>query len=151
MTGGQQDPTSGLVFPNDMTCSRSAHYTILTEHHLLDAISSTDFDNELHDLWVPISAISANDKGAVLCSFRYGLEDAGDEGLGVVWLLENLDLLPEARTIHNRLSGHESSTWWVEEVELWGFSPDLRAGLLAFERLELDFFDAHIDRRWRRR
>ena len=94
MTGSQQNATSSFVFPDDMTCSWCAHDTILTEQQLLDAVCRTDLCDQLHDLWVVVSAIAANDEEAAICAFGYRFEDACDEGLGVVWLLENLDLLP---------------------------------------------------------
>lgn len=80
-----------------MTSCRRAHDAILAKEKLLHAICSPNLDDELHDLWIVVSAIAANDEVAAICTFRNGEETAGDKGLGVVWLLENLDLLAQPR------------------------------------------------------
>jgi hypothetical protein len=80
------------------------HNAILTDQELLDTVSGTNLCNHLSDLWVPVAAITADDKVRVLDTFGDGEEDGGDEGLAVVILLEDLDLLAEARTV-------EEYTW----------------------------------------
>jgi hypothetical protein len=97
VTGGEQDTTSGLPDPDNMAGSRSAENTILADQQLLHAIGSTDLCDLLGDLGVPVTAISSNDEEGTLRALRDRLEDADDEGLGVVLLLENLDLLAKTR------------------------------------------------------
>jgi hypothetical protein len=99
MTGSKQDSTSCLSLPDDVTSSGCAHDTVLTEQQLLDTICSTNLCNELHDLWVVVTAISSNDKEAVLDTFWDREKDGGNKGLRVVLLLEHLDLLAKTRTV----------------------------------------------------
>ena len=70
---------------------------MLSNQELLDAIRSTDLRNQLHDLWVPVSAVTANHQKATFDTFRNREEDASDERLAVVRLLENDDLFPQTR------------------------------------------------------
>jgi len=74
-----------------------AEDTVLTDQELLDAVGGTNLCDHLGDLWVPVSAISTDDEEGVLDALRDREQDAGDESLRVVLLLENLDLLAEAR------------------------------------------------------
>lgn len=82
-----------------MTGSRRAHDAILTDQELLDAIGSTNLGNDLSNLWVPEATITANDEERALDTLGDRLEDAGDKGLGVVLLLEDLDLLAQTRAV----------------------------------------------------
>jgi hypothetical protein len=81
-----------------------AENAALADDELADAVGSGDLGDELGDLRVPVTAISANDKSAILDTFGDGQEDAGDEGLAVVWLLEDLDFLAQARPGYVSLS-----------------------------------------------
>ena len=96
VAGGQEDAAGGFADADDMAGSRCAKNAILSDDQLLDAICSTDLCNQLHNLWVPISSITTNDKESTFYTFGYGQEDRGNEGLAVVRLLEDGDLLSKA-------------------------------------------------------
>ena len=96
MTGREQDTTRSLALPDDMTRSRCTQYTILPNQQLLHSICSTDFGNQLHDLGVVVASISSNDQEAALNAFGNGEEDACDERLAIVKLLEDGDLLSKS-------------------------------------------------------
>ena len=98
MASSKQNTTSCLAYPDDVTGSWSTEDAVLADQELLDTIRSTDLGDELSDFWVPVAAISTDDKERSFSTLGNGLQDAGDEGLGVVLLLEDLDLLAEART-----------------------------------------------------
>ena len=93
-----------------MTGGRSAHDAILAEYQPFHTICGTNLDNELHDLWVPVAAIAANDQKASIDTLWNGEEDAGDEGFTVIGLLEDLDLLSKARTRVQLIDAH-CGTW----------------------------------------
>ena len=97
VTGGEQDTTGSLPDPDDMASSRCAEDTILADQELLDAVGSTDLCDLLSNLGVPVTTISSNDEECTLRAFRDRLEDADDKRLGVILLLENLDLLAKTR------------------------------------------------------
>jgi len=82
-----------------MTGGRRAHDTVLSKQQLVDTVGSTDLCDQLHDLGVPVAPISSDNKVAVLDTFWDGKENAGDECLGVVILLEDLDLLAKPRAV----------------------------------------------------
>jgi hypothetical protein len=58
----------------------------------------------LHDFWVPVAAIATDDEKGAIGAFRNGEEDGGDEVLGVVGLLEDLDLFAEAGAMKELLA-----------------------------------------------
>jgi len=97
VTGGEQDTASGLPDPDNMTGSGCAEDTVLANQQLLHAVGSTDLCDLLGDLGVPVTSVSSNDEEGTLRALRNRLEDANDEGLGVVLLLEDLDLLAKTR------------------------------------------------------
>jgi len=99
VTGCEEDTTSCLAFPDQMTGGRRAHDTVLSKQQLLDTVGSTDLCDQLHDLGVPVAPISSDNKVAVLDTFWDGKKNAGDECLGVVILLEDLDLLAKPRAV----------------------------------------------------
>lgn len=98
MTSGEEDTASGLPYPDDVAGSRSTEDTVLTDQQLLNAICCTDLGDLLGDLRVPETTVTTNDEESALSALRNRLEDAGDERFGVVFLLENLDLLTKTRT-----------------------------------------------------
>lgn len=79
-----------------MACGRSAQNPVFPDKQLLNAIGSTDLSNQLHCFRVVVAPITSDDEGGAFCTFRDGEEDAGYEGLGVVWFLECCDFLAEA-------------------------------------------------------
>lgn len=95
VTGGQKDTTCGSLFPNDMASCRCREDTILADQQLLNAICGTDFGYQLNNFGIVEASISTNDQKASLNALGYGEEDAGDKGLAVMGLLEDLDLLPK--------------------------------------------------------
>ena len=97
MTGCEEDAASGLSYTNDMTGGGGAKNAIVTDQKLLNSIRGSDLCDELHNFRVPVSAITTNNQERVFNSFGNGEEDGGDEGLAVVILLENLDLLAKSR------------------------------------------------------
>jgi hypothetical protein len=97
VAGSQEDATSGFALPNDMASCRSAQNTVLSDQELLDAIRSTDLRNQLHDLGVPVSAITANHQEAAFDAFRDREKDTRDKRLAVMRLLENNNLFPQTR------------------------------------------------------
>jgi hypothetical protein len=68
---------------------RGGHYAVLADQELLDAVCGTDLCNDLGDLGVVVAAITFGD----------GVEDGGNEVLGVVGLLEDLDLLAKTGAV----------------------------------------------------
>ena len=97
VTGGEQDTTSSLPDPDDMAGSRSTKNTILTDQQLLDTVGCADFGDLLCDLRVPVTTVTTNNEESTLNALRNRLENAGDERLGVVLLLKDLDFLTETR------------------------------------------------------
>ena len=94
MTSSQQDTTSSIAFPDNMRSCRSAQDTILTDQELLDTICRSNFGNQLHNFWVPVSSITSDDQEAVLDTLGDGKKNTGDEGFTVMRLLEDDDLFP---------------------------------------------------------
>lgn len=78
-----------------MASRRCGEDAILPDQELLDPVCGTDLSYQLDHFWVVEASISSNDQEASRNALRYGEEDAGDEGLAVVGLLEDLDLLPK--------------------------------------------------------
>lgn len=94
--------------------------------------------------------------GHTLNTLRNGEEDAGDEGLAVVRLLEDLDLLPKTRTgmqIVELACRPTAEAQWSSCMQKGrkigakrgGCYHHLRAGLLVLEGLELDGLDVCHD------
>jgi hypothetical protein len=99
VASSQQDTTSGLAYADDVASSWCAEDAILADQQLLDTVGGTDLGDQLSDFGVPVTAITTNDEGGALNAFGDGQQDAGNESLRVVVLLENLDLLAQARTV----------------------------------------------------
>jgi hypothetical protein len=99
VAGRQQDAAGSFPYPNDVAGCGCAEDAILTDKQLLDTVGGTNLGNQLSNLGVPVAAITANDEDGAVDALRNGLEDAGDEGFRVVVLLEDLDLLTQARTV----------------------------------------------------
>lgn len=123
VTGRQEDATSSLALADEVTGGRCGQDAILADQELLHAICRTDLGNQLDNFGVPIPPIAADDKkgtfitpvsdsvlhsvtaeyltrrlmALTFSAFRDGEQDARDERLAVVWLLENCDLLAQAR------------------------------------------------------
>lgn len=95
VTGCEKDTAGGFHLANDVARCGCTHDAILTEDKLLDTVCRTDLNDQLHDLGIPVSAISTNDQEAAVDSLWNGEQDAGDEGFAVVFTLEGLDLLAE--------------------------------------------------------
>lgn len=93
MTSGQQNTTSSFSKADDVRGSWCAEDAIVSDDELLYSICSSDLCNDLCDLWVPESAITTNNQCAALDAFGNGEKSCSDKGLGVVRLLEDLDLL----------------------------------------------------------
>lgn len=83
-----------------MAGSGGAENAVLTDQQLLDTVCCTDFGDQLCHLGVPVTAVTTDDEESTLGTLWDRLEDAGDERLGVVLLLEDLDLLTKTRTVH---------------------------------------------------
>ena len=93
MGSGKKDTTSCLALADNVGGGWSTEDTVLADEKLLDTVCGTNLSNQLNDLWVPVTTITTNNQEAVLDTFWNGKEDRGNEGLRVVRLLENHDLL----------------------------------------------------------
>jgi hypothetical protein len=98
VAGCQQNTAGSLSLANDVTGCRSAQNTVLADQKLLDSICCTDLRDLLHNLRVIEAAITTDDEERALDTLGDGEENGGDEGLAVVWLLEDLDLLTKTRS-----------------------------------------------------
>lgn len=129
MTGSQQDTTSSLAHANQVTSRRSAENAILADQQLLDAVGRADLGNLGDHLAVVVATITTNDQESILGTLGNRQENTGDEGLGVVGLLEDLDLLAKTRTggaiskaiegkitINTYVPGFWSVKGWMETV-----------------------------------
>ena len=101
MTGGQQDTTGRLAHANQIAGRGGTHDTILADQQLLDTIGGGDLGDLVDHLIVVVTAITTNDEERALDTLRNGQENTRNEGFGVVGLLEDLDLLAEARTVRS--------------------------------------------------
>lgn len=93
MAGSEQNASSSLSLSNDMTRGRCTQDAILSNQKFLHTIRSPDSRNQLYGLRVIKSPIPSDNQKATLDSLGDRQEDAGDEGLGVIWLLEDGDFL----------------------------------------------------------
>jgi hypothetical protein len=113
VAGSQDDAARSLAFPYDMACRRRRKQAMLSNQQLLDTIRTSDFRNQLRDFRVPEPSVAANDKegtcrparsergfaakrcgiGLAFCALGDREQDACDESLAVVRLLEDGDLL----------------------------------------------------------
>lgn len=69
MAGGQKNTASRLPLSYDVAGGGRAEYTVLANKQLLDPVRSADLGNQLDDLWVVVTSISANDKKTAICAF----------------------------------------------------------------------------------
>ena len=99
MTGSQEDTTGSLTLADEVASSGGTEDAVLADQQLLDTIGSTDLSDLLDDLSVVVTTITTNDEESSLSTLGDGEDDAGDEGLGVVGLLEDLDLLTKTRAV----------------------------------------------------
>jgi hypothetical protein len=131
VAGRQQDTTGSFPYPNDVAGCGCAEDAILTDQQLLDTVGGTNLGDQLSDLWVPVTPVTANDENRAVNTLRDGLENAGDEGFRVVVLLEDPDLLTQTRTVEEQISTVRAGELrdgmvelqWVPrlpQVELWG-------------------------------
>jgi hypothetical protein len=105
VTGGQENTTSCLSHTDQVAGRRSTHDTILADQQLLDTVGGTDLGDLGDHLRVVKTTITTNDQEGVLNALGNGQENAGDKGLGVVGLLEDLDLLAKTRAAEDVISG----------------------------------------------
>lgn len=98
VTGSQQNTTRRLAHTNQVASGRCTHDAVLADQQLLDAIGGGDLGNLVDHYIVVETTITTNDEERVLDTLGNGQENTGDEGFGVVGLLEDLDLLAETRT-----------------------------------------------------
>ena len=80
MAGSEQNASGSLHLANDMAGSWRTKDAVLPIYQLLDAISSANLRNQLHDLWVIVASITADDKEGTVNTFGDGEEDGGNEG-----------------------------------------------------------------------
>ena len=91
MAGSQQDASSRLVLPNDMTGSRSGKDAVLANNKLLDAIAGREADDGFHGWNAKVTTIAADDERRACWSTWDGGEDGLHKVLGVVRLREDFD------------------------------------------------------------
>ena len=96
MASRKEDPAGCLSLADDMTGCWRAENAILTDQELLDPIGGPDSCNQLHDLGIPISAISSDYQETTGYTFGYCEQDARHEGFAIMWLSKDCDFLPEA-------------------------------------------------------
>lgn len=106
---GKKDTAGGLLDADDVGSGWGAEDAVLANDQLLDTVSSTDLCNQLRDLGVVVSAIATDNEERAIDALWDGKQDRGDEGLRVVVLLEDLDLLAEARTVSKQLVSRKQS------------------------------------------
>ena len=82
-----------------MTSCGSTQDTVLADQKLLHTVGSSNLGNQLHNLWVPVPAITTNNQEAIFDTFWNRQKNARDERLAVMRLLENDDLLPQAGAV----------------------------------------------------
>lgn len=124
MASREQDATGSLALADDMAGGRRGEDAVLAYQELFDAVCSADVCNQLNDLGVPIPAVASDDEECIwpsgesplagwaqggrgedipgeltLGALGNGQQDARDEALAVVWLLEDGDLLPEPGSV----------------------------------------------------
>lgn len=118
VAGRQEDTTGGLALADDMAGGGGGQNTVLADKELLDTVGGANLGNQLDDLGVPEAAVTTDDEeracegglsvsGVVttrgslftLNTLRDGKQNARDESLAVVRLLENSDLLAKTRTM----------------------------------------------------
>lgn len=63
MTGGQENSASCLSLADDVAGRRGGQNAVLADQELLDSVSRTNLSDQLDYLWVPVSAIAADDQG----------------------------------------------------------------------------------------
>jgi hypothetical protein len=124
-----------------MASGGRAENAALADDELADAVGGTDLGDELGDLRVPVAAVAANDQSAVLDALGDGEEDAGDEGLAVVWLLEDPDLLAQARPDY--VSSTLERPLNCKTLCSTALMEHLRSRLLVGERRDFYGFDVH--------
>ena len=133
MTSRQEDATGGLPLANEIAGSRGTEDAVLAYDELLHTIGGTDLGDLLNDVGVVVATIATNDEESVLSALRDGEEDTGKEGLGVVLLLEDLDLLSQARAEKPLLETRQQENTGI----------DVRSGLLVAEGLDGNGLDRH--------
>lgn len=106
---GKKDTAGGLLDADDVGSGWGAEDAVLANDQLLDTVSSTDLCNQLRDLGVVVSAIATDNEEGAIDALWDGEQDRGDEGLRVVVLLEDLDLLAETRTVSKQLISRKQS------------------------------------------
>jgi hypothetical protein len=127
VTGGQQDTASSLSHADEVASSGSAENAILSHQELLDTVGGTDLCDLGDHLGVVVTAIATNDEEGTFNTLGDGEENASDEGLGVVRLLEDLDLLAKpgaGRRLAGSIAGQQATYvpgfWsvkgWIETV-----------------------------------
>lgn len=63
MAGSQQDATSRLPSPNNVTSSGRAENAILADDELLHAVRCSDLGDQLCNFGIPVASISTDDEG----------------------------------------------------------------------------------------
>lgn len=72
VTGGEENAAGSVHLANDVAGSRSAHDPIVAKDKFFDAVSSTNFDDQLHNIRVVEAAIAADDQKGAIDTFRDG-------------------------------------------------------------------------------
>lgn len=81
MAGSQKDTTGGLLDADDVRGSGCAENAILSNDELLDAVCGTDLCDQLRDLGVVVTTVTADDKEGAIYTLGDGEKNAGDKGL----------------------------------------------------------------------
>jgi hypothetical protein len=110
-----------------MTSRWRTQDSVLTNENLLDAVCGSDLCDHLHHLGVVVTAVTADNEECILSSLGDGLEEGSNEVLGVVLLLEDYDLLAEARAVR--------TIYYLTQGSLHDYNREFsRSGFLALCR-----------------
>lgn len=98
MARSKQDPTCGTSLPDNMAGGWGAQYAVLANDQFLNTVRGSNASNQLDGLRIVETSISTDNEERILGALWDGLEDAGNEGFGIVRLLEDSDLLAKTRS-----------------------------------------------------
>jgi hypothetical protein len=97
VTCRQQDTTIGLLASDQSRNGGSREDRVLTENNVLDTVTGSELEDDLNSLGREVSSITTDNESLALWSTWHGGQGSLNEVLGVIFLLEDLDSLSQAR------------------------------------------------------
>jgi hypothetical protein len=91
----QQDTTISLLAPDQSRDSRGGKNRVLTKDNVLDTVTGSELEDDLHGLRGEVSSVTTNNESLAFGSTGHGGQGSLDKVLGVVLLLEDLDSLSQ--------------------------------------------------------